>query len=151
MMLLLLMSLHYKYLQLYCWCQRHHHHHHWLVVLLVTMMEGLMTTCCAECGKEEERVGGVSLKACKACMQVKYCNAGCQHKHWPKHKTTCKLRAAELYAKRRCSKTHEPRRNVPFASYQCQRRDWFAVSRFQTRLYCQYWSTNLRLQMRSWQ
>ena len=48
--------------------------------------------CCAEC--EEE--GGVSLKACKACMSVKYCNAKCQHKHWPKHKTACKLRATEL-------------------------------------------------------
>jgi hypothetical protein len=48
--------------------------------------------CCAECGKE----GGVSLKTCKACMSVKYCNASCQHKHWPKHKIECKLRAAEL-------------------------------------------------------
>ena len=53
------------------------------------------TTCCAECGKEEG--GGLaSLKACKACMQAKYCNAECQHKHWPKHKKPCKLRAAEL-------------------------------------------------------
>ena len=48
--------------------------------------------CCAECGKE----GGVSLKTCKACMSVKYCNASCQHKHWPKHKIPCKERAAEL-------------------------------------------------------
>jgi hypothetical protein len=48
--------------------------------------------CCDECGKE----GGVSLKTCKACMNVKYCNASCQHKHWPTHKTACKLRAAEL-------------------------------------------------------
>jgi hypothetical protein len=54
-----------------------------------------MTTnnsCCAECGKD----GGVSLKACKACMSVKYCNADCQRKHWAKHKAACKLRAAEL-------------------------------------------------------
>jgi tetratricopeptide (TPR) repeat protein len=29
-------------------------------------------------------------------MSVKYCNAICQHKHWPKHKAACKLRAAEL-------------------------------------------------------
>jgi TPR repeat protein len=29
-------------------------------------------------------------------MSVKYCNAICQHKHWPKHKTACKIRAAEL-------------------------------------------------------
>jgi hypothetical protein len=54
-----------------------------------------MTTnaCCAECGKEE---GGVSLKTCKPCMQVKYCNADCQKNHWPKHKKQCKQRAAEL-------------------------------------------------------
>jgi hypothetical protein len=50
------------------------------------------TNCCAECGVE----GGVSLKVCKSCMQAKYCNATCQHKHWPKHKKDCKLRAAEL-------------------------------------------------------
>jgi len=48
--------------------------------------------CCAEC--EEE--GGVSLKVCKSCMQVKYCNTECQHKHWAKHKKQCKLRATEL-------------------------------------------------------
>ena len=50
-------------------------------------------SCCAECGEEE---GGVSLKICKACMFVRYCNASCQHKHWPTHKKLCKLRAAEL-------------------------------------------------------
>ena len=48
--------------------------------------------CCAECGV----AGGVSLKACKSCIQVKYCNAECQRNHWPKHKKPCKLRAAEL-------------------------------------------------------
>jgi hypothetical protein len=47
---------------------------------------------CAECGEE----GGASLKTCKACMLVKYCNAECQKKHWPTHKIACKLRAAEL-------------------------------------------------------
>jgi hypothetical protein len=52
-----------------------------------------MTNCCADCGKEG---GGVSLKVCKSCMTVKYCNAECQKKHWPKHKKECKLRAAEL-------------------------------------------------------
>ena len=46
------------------------------------------------CGKEGG--GAVNLKACKACMQAKYCNAACQNKHWPKHKAECKLRAAEL-------------------------------------------------------
>ena len=48
--------------------------------------------CCAECGKE----GGVSLKACKSCMQVKYCNAICQKNHWPKHKKLCKEHATKL-------------------------------------------------------
>ena len=42
--------------------------------------------CCAECGEE----GGVSLK-------IKYCDASCQRKNWPKHKKVCKLRAAELH------------------------------------------------------
>jgi len=50
----------------------------------------MMTTSC--CGEE----GGVRLKACKACMLVKYCNAACQKNHWPKHKKDCKIRAAEL-------------------------------------------------------
>ena len=55
---------------------------------------GVATThCCAECGEE----GGVSLKACKACMLVRYCNANCQRNHWPEHKKICKLRAAELH------------------------------------------------------
>ena len=51
-----------------------------------------MAQCCADCGKE----GGGSLKTCKSCMQVKYCNAECQRTHWPKHKAACKLRVAEL-------------------------------------------------------
>jgi hypothetical protein len=41
-------------------------------------------------------VGDVSLKVCKACMGVKYCNAACQKNHWPTHKKECKLRAAEI-------------------------------------------------------
>jgi len=48
--------------------------------------------CCADCGEE----GGVSLKTCKSCMLVKYCNANCQRNHWPTHKQECKRRAAEL-------------------------------------------------------
>ena len=40
---------------------------------------------------------GVSLKACTACVLVKYCNVNCQRNHWPKHKKECKLRAAELH------------------------------------------------------
>jgi hypothetical protein len=42
----------------------------------------LITACCAECGKE----GGVSLKVCKSCKLVSYCNAV----------GACKLRVAEL-------------------------------------------------------
>ena len=49
------------------------------------------TNCCAECGE-----GGTSLKTCKSCMQVKYCDTSCQHKHWPTHKKQCKKRVAEL-------------------------------------------------------
>ena len=49
--------------------------------------------CCAECGVAGE---GVSLKACKSCMLVRYCNANCQKNHWPTHKQECKRRAAEL-------------------------------------------------------
>jgi sulfatase maturation enzyme AslB (radical SAM superfamily) len=40
--------------------------------------------------------GDVSLKACKSCMLIRYCNADCQKSHWPKHKKECKQRAAEL-------------------------------------------------------
>ena len=49
--------------------------------------------CCAECSNE----GGISLKACKSCMLVRYCNADCLRNHWPKHKKECKERAAELH------------------------------------------------------
>ena len=49
-------------------------------------------SCCAKCGNE----GGASLKICKACTSVKYCNAMCQKNHWSKHKKVCKQRAAEL-------------------------------------------------------
>ena len=43
--------------------------------------------------------GGFSLKACKLCMLVKYCNPKSQRKwkHWPKHKKPCKQCAAELH------------------------------------------------------
>ena len=51
-----------------------------------------INACCAECGAD----GGVSLKTCKPCMLVRYCNTGCQRNHWPKHKQVCKRRAAEL-------------------------------------------------------
>ena len=48
--------------------------------------------CCAECGV----AGGISLKVCKSCMQVRYCNAICQRNHWSTHKKDCKRRKAEL-------------------------------------------------------
>jgi len=53
----------------------------------------MMTHCCADCGEE----GGASLKVCKLCMFVRYCNADCQRNHWPSHKKECKLRAAKLH------------------------------------------------------
>jgi hypothetical protein len=53
-----------------------------------------MVHCCADCGGVAGE--GISLKACKACMLAKYCNADCQKNHWPKHKIECKQRAAEL-------------------------------------------------------
>jgi hypothetical protein len=49
---------------------------------------------CADCGGVAG--GGISLKVCKSCMLVKYCNADCQRNHWPSHKIECKQRAAEL-------------------------------------------------------
>jgi tetratricopeptide (TPR) repeat protein len=52
------------------------------------------THCCADCGSVAG--GGVSFKACKACMLVRYCNSDCQKNHWPKHRKVCKQRAAEL-------------------------------------------------------
>jgi hypothetical protein len=55
--------------------------------------DAITAHCCASCGVK----GGVSLKSCRACMQVKYCNAECQKNHWVTHKKQCKLRAAELH------------------------------------------------------
>ena len=56
-------------------------------------MNNQVNACCADCGEE----GGVSLKTCKFCMLVKYCNAKCQRNHWSRHKKDCKRRAAELH------------------------------------------------------
>ena len=50
--------------------------------------------CCADCGSVAG--GGISLKACKSCMLVRYCNADCQRNHWPTHKKECKQCTAEL-------------------------------------------------------
>jgi hypothetical protein len=50
--------------------------------------------CCADCGGVSG--GGASLKMCKPCMSVKYCNVKCQKNHWSEHKKDCKQRAAKL-------------------------------------------------------
>eukprot|EP00956_Cyclotella_meneghiniana_P015732 scaffold24401_cov42-Cyclotella_meneghiniana.AAC.8 len=47
---------------------------------------------CAACGK-----ANTSLKSCKACKLVKYCGVECQVAHRPKHKKTCRKKAAELF------------------------------------------------------
>jgi hypothetical protein len=51
-------------------------------------------------------------------MSVKYCNANCQMNHWPKHKTECKLHAAEIRDEA-LFKDPPPKEGVPSASYQC--------------------------------
>jgi len=61
--------------------------------------------------------GGVSLKACKLCMLVKYCNVKCQKNHWAKLKKECKRRAAELHDE---ALFKDPPPKDPFASYQCR-------------------------------
>jgi hypothetical protein len=86
--------------------------------LLSIVCQQMTTNCCAECGKEEG--GGLaSLKACKSCMQSKYCNAACQKKHWPTHKKDCKQRAAELRDEA-LFKDPPAKEDCPFASYLCQ-------------------------------
>jgi len=47
---------------------------------------------CAACGKTD-----AGLKACAACMLVKYCNANCQIAHWSEHKKACRKKARELF------------------------------------------------------
>jgi tetratricopeptide (TPR) repeat protein len=49
---------------------------------------------CANCGKSA--VDDIKLKICTACKLVKYCSVECQKNHRPKHKKTCKKRAAEI-------------------------------------------------------
>ena len=49
---------------------------------------------CASCG-----VAGsddIKLKKCTACHLVRYCSVKCQKEHRPRHKKSCKKRAAEL-------------------------------------------------------
>jgi hypothetical protein len=65
---------------------------------------------CANCGKGGEKSS--DLKACTACMMVKYCNRECQIAHRPQHKKACKKRAAELYDEK-LFKEHPPREECP--------------------------------------
>eukprot|EP00956_Cyclotella_meneghiniana_P029628 scaffold72399_cov49-Cyclotella_meneghiniana.AAC.9 len=51
-----------------------------------------MSNHCASCGKAD-----ANLKACTACMMVKYCGVECQRAHRSAHKKACKKRAAELF------------------------------------------------------
>ena len=49
---------------------------------------------CASCGKAEG--DDIQLRTCTACKSVRYCGVTCQRNHRPKHKKSCKKRAAEL-------------------------------------------------------
>jgi len=49
---------------------------------------------CGSCGIAED--DDINLKKCNACKSVRYCSVKCQKEHRPKHKKTCKKRAAEL-------------------------------------------------------
>ena len=51
-------------------------------------------SCCASCGIAEG--DGIQLKKCNGCYLVRYCGVTCQRNHRPKHKKSCKKRAAEL-------------------------------------------------------
>jgi len=57
--------------------------------------EDIALSVCANCGKGEEESD--KLKACTACMMVKYCNRECQIAHRSQHKKECRKRAAELH------------------------------------------------------
>ena len=88
--------------------------------LVCTSMDHLSNAvahCCAECGGEE---GVVNLKVCEACMLVKYCNAKTAKEIIGRRIKKSANNEPPSYAARRYSRTHQPRRSVQFASYQCQ-------------------------------
>ena len=62
-----------------------------------TTAETMDAHACAECGTREG--DGTELKTCNACKMARYCSRDCQVSHWPRHKETCKKRAAELFDK----------------------------------------------------
>ena len=103
-----------------------------------------------------------SLKACKSCNLVKFCNVNCQRAHWSKHKQACKKRAAELFHQKLYA---EP---PPFACYcycchwllpltlrvQCKRRSvdpvwvykhWLALSLSGIQCWCLVAKCNFKL------
>ena len=51
-----------------------------------------MSSHCASCGKAD-----ANLKACTACMLVKYCGVDCQVAHRAAHKKACREKARELF------------------------------------------------------
>ena len=46
---------------------------------------------CFYCGKR-----GHNLPKCRQCSQAYYCDAGCQRKHWKKHKPVCRAAVGAL-------------------------------------------------------
>jgi hypothetical protein len=75
--------------------------------------------CCAECGKEEGGTGAlVSRRASRVCRS----SIATPHVRGSIGRRI-KLHVnygPPNYAMRCCSRTHHPRRNVPFASYRCR-------------------------------
>ncbi len=49
---------------------------------------------CGNCGTAE--IDEIKLKKCGGCGLIRYCSAGCQREHRPKHKKECKIWVAKL-------------------------------------------------------
>jgi len=52
---------------------------------------GTPTKLCSKCGKESD-----TLKKCRDCKCVSYCDKDCQNRHWKEHKKECKPIKKEL-------------------------------------------------------
>ena len=52
-----------------------------------------MTDRCSACGTAATH--GVHLKRCARCLEVRYCDAACQRRHWGMHKLQCGLKREE--------------------------------------------------------